>query len=116
MASTAPKFSRKWDYGIMATLATLLVGAVMYIVTAEIDGHDANVESHPNIHARISAHDEKLDRIEANQLREQIMAMDTRLCEDPGNNVYRRELARLIDEWERLTRRTFPRELLRCAR
>lgn len=109
-----PRFSRKWDYGIMATLAAMLLTSVVYIVTSEISTHDNEVESHPQINARITAHDDKLDRIEANQLREQAMAMAVRLCGDRSNQVYRRELARLITEWEKLTGEDFPRELLEC--
>lgn len=111
-----PRFSRKWDYGIMVTLAGGLLAAIMYIAGAEIGGHDSNAEAHPQIQSRLTAHDGSLNRIEAALLRESIMSMDARLCEDPNNNVYRNELARLISAWEALTKRTFPRELLRCSR
>lgn len=111
-----PRFSRKWDYGIMLALASALLGAIVYIASAEINGHDSDQDAHPALQSSVQSNTDSLERIEANQLREQVLNMDARLCDDPNNNVYRNELARLISEWERLTKRSFPRELLRCAR
>lgn len=99
----------------MISLAVALSGALFYIIGAEINGHDAEPDSHPNIQAQIQAHDDTLKRIEAGQIRETIMSLDDRICADPDNRVYRQELARLIAAWEKLTGQSFPRELLRCA-
>lgn len=110
------KHPRKWDYGIMATLATGLLAAVIYIVTSEVTAHNGEEHAHPLITRDIAANTESLKRIEANQVRDQAMSMDARICDDPQNSAYRRELARLIDLYEKLTGRRFPHELLRCAR
>jgi hypothetical protein len=103
------KHPRKWDYAVIIALMTMLSGTVGYIVSSELTDHNHDREAHPSL-------SEQLDSVEAKQLRAYILHIDSLLCEDNGNEVYRRELAEHIDEYEKLTGRSFPRELLRCVR
>ena len=106
---------RKIDYAVILALLTALFGAIIYVVGAEIQDHNINPESHPTLVAKLATQGTQLNRVEANQIREMILRIDSLLCEDPKNAFYRQELSDRISEWERLTGKQFPRELLRCA-
>ncbi len=107
---------RKFDFGIMLTLVTMLFGAMMYIMGNSVMEHDFDSHAHPQLFAEVQQNSERLVKIESTQLMQAAMAMDARVCQDPQNRAYREELARLIAEWEALTERRFPRELLACVR
>lgn len=109
MSQALQNHPRKWDYAIMLSLTVALLSAVSYIIGAELTSHNMDVHAHPQMVGQ-------LNRVEAGQLREQAMKIDERICKEPNNQFYRRELANLIEAWERLTKQRFPRELLSCAK
>ena len=85
------------------------VGAILWaglMMTVQI--HSGSEMAHPVIVG-------KLDRIEARQVKDEIMKMDERICKEPGNNYYREELLDLITQWEEMTKQKFPLQLLRCG-
>lgn len=102
------KRTNAWNVGTMIAAGGMLYAIMAFFVAAEIREHRTSVDSHPVIVSQ-------LKDVSANQVYTQILNMDDRICGDSGNRYYRQEIIRLIAEWEKITGRQFPRELLRCA-
>ena len=84
-----------WNLSIVIS-----VGGILWLLSGlyldnQIVSHNIDKESHADIRAEIASNDEQLTRIEANQIQEQAIQMDARLCDDPNNRVYRERLSDL---------------------
>jgi hypothetical protein len=76
---------------------------------------DYNFERHASSDTAHPKLAQQLNRLEANQVGEKIEKMDQRICDDPDNAYYKDELRKLIIEWETLTGKRYPTQLLRCG-
>lgn len=99
-----------WNLSIVITLGGIVWTALAFYITTELNAHSASPESHPMVIGQ-------LQEIRSDQLKEQIMKMDERLCDDTRNKYYRKELVNLITKWERLNKpQKFPTQLLTCGK
>lgn len=103
------KHTNRWNVGTMLAIGGMLYAVMAFFVTSEINAHRNSDESHPAIVAG-------LNDVRANQIKQNILDMDERICDDPINIYYKQELIRLINDWESIKKpQKFPVQLLRCS-
>jgi len=108
MATKYEKKPHHWNLAIMITVGSLLWSALAFYITTGVNNHSMSETSHPAITSQ-------LQDIRSDQLKEQILKMDDRICAEPNNRYYRQELLSLITKWENINSpRKFPTQLLRC--
>ncbi len=104
----------KVSFGITAVLAAAAV-AVAFYVRAELSTHSISELAHPLMVSELGDIKGAQNSILADLKKAEVMRVDSLICEDPANNFYPGHIVELITEWESLTGRQFPREILRCA-
>jgi hypothetical protein len=104
------KHTNKWNVASMIAVGGALYGLMAFFVASEINTHRNSDESHPAIVSQ-------LKDIRSDQIKERILKMDERICDDPTNVYYKQELIRLISDWETIKKpQKFPFQLLRCSK
>lgn len=99
-------------------IVTILGGAavaVAFFVRGELLTHRIAETAHPIITSQLGDIRTAQVSILADLKKAEIMRVDVLICEDSANQFYRDHIATLIAEWETLTERTFPRDILRCV-
>ncbi len=99
----------------MIALGGILATALTFWINHNIGLHSADESAHPEIVLQLKEIRDTQKASRADALQTAILNMDDRICEDPRNRYYRRELSKMITDWQTLTGQTFPAQLLRCA-
>ena len=99
----------------MLTLGAALYAVMGYFVASELSGHANASNAHPAITLQMQAIVNGQNSIKGDLKKAEIMRVDNLICVDPNNAFYRNHILGLITEWERITIKIFPQQLLRCA-
>lgn len=100
------------------SIVTILGGAAIavgFFVRGELLTHRIAETAHPAITSQLGDIKTAQVSILADLKKAEIMRVDILICEDTANQFYRDHIATLISEWESLTERRFPLDILRCA-
>ena len=100
------------------SIVTVLGGAAIavgFFVRGELLTHRISEAAHPAITSQLADIKGAQVSILADLKKAEIMRVDVLICEDTANQFYRDHISTLIAEWETLTERTFPRDILRCV-
>jgi len=98
----------QWNLKILIAIGCLLWSALAFYISTGLANHSVSDTAHPAITLQLM-------EIRSNQIKTQIMTMDSLVCEQPKNAYYRQELIRLITLWGNLSIQKFPTQLLRCS-
>lgn len=108
--------SNKWNVATMLTLGAALYAVMGYFVASELRGHSNAENAHPAITLQMQTIVNGQNSIKGALKKAEIMRVDNLICADPNNAFYVDHILNLITEWERITSKIFPQQLLRCAR
>ena len=104
----------KLNFSVVTVLGGAAI-AIAFFVRGELQTHSMSEISHPLMTAQLESIKGAQNDILADLKKAEIMRVDALICEDMQNQFYRDHIAELVAEWELLTGRRFPREILRCA-
>lgn len=99
------------------SIVTILGGAAVataFFVRGEMTDHRISETAHPAITSQLADIKGAQVSILADLKKAEIMRMDNLICDDTQNTFYRDHILQLITEWQALTNRIFPQEILRC--
>lgn len=101
----------RWNVGIIVTVVSLVGGVGSWYVANELTLHNRHNSAHKTALEPIQ---ERLENIEAKQIREEIYTLDSKLCDAANKRAIREKLAELFAEYLKITGQPFPRDLLEC--
>ena len=101
----------------MISLGTLLWAMATFYLSTQFTNHSIDIDAHPDLTKQIQSNGKQLNRIEANQVAEQIEKLDERICNENENetrNLIQR-MRELLTQYKKLTGEPYPAFLLRCS-
>lgn len=104
----------KINFSVVTVLGGAAI-AIAFFVRGELTAHSASEEAHPTITAQLGDIKGAQKSILADLKNAEIMRVDRLICDDSENEFYRDHILTLISEWQVLTDKDFPRDILRCA-
>lgn len=99
----------------MLTLGAVLYAVMAFFVASELSIHINAANAHPAVILQMQQIMAGQNSIKADLKKAEIMRVDNLICEDQNNTFYISHILDLITEWEQITTKTFPQQLLRCA-
>ncbi len=103
---------------INLSIVTVLGGAavaIAFFVRGEMTTHSISETAHPAITGQLAEIKGAQNFILGDLKKAEIMRVDQLICNDPENTYYIGHIFDLITEWETITNKIFPQQLLRCA-
>ena len=104
LSDSYAKAPNKWNLTALIAVGSVLWAGLGLTLTI----HSRSEAAHPVMTGQLS-------RIEARQIKDEIIELDQLICKEPSNNYYREEILDKITEWETMTDKTFPLQLLQCT-
>lgn len=108
------KHPATFNIGLPSVIGAAAV-AIAFYIGAQLSAHSIDHDAHPDLRAGIHANGEQLNRIEANQVAEQIEKLDERICIAPDDANLRRRMRELLSDYQKLMGESYPTFLLRCT-